>query len=137
MEATIERLLLIGTVAAIALHFPELIAWSRILRGTGNPDISAAVRVRGLLRKLLRIEFFFAIVLLAYSLSNPVPSGFLVYPLVIFHLAGLIVGERDLPAELSGRRGLYRFIRFLLFADALEIVLLSAIALQLHGVLSP
>jgi hypothetical protein len=136
MEVVFHRLLLVGTFTVITLHFPELIAWSRITRISGVPDTAVIGRALTLLRKLLRIEFFFYIVLLAYSLYHPAPYRLLVYPLVLFHLAGLIIGERDLPSELHNSRGLLLFVRFLIFADVLEIVLLSIIALQLHGVVT-
>ena len=134
MEAVFHRSLLIGTFVIISLHFPELIAWGRILGIGGTGDEAAVKRALKLLRKILRIEFFFYIVLLAYSLYNPVPYRILVYPLVLFHLAGLIIGERNLPAELPQSRGLRRFVRILMVTNAAEIVILLLIALQLHGV---
>jgi len=134
MEVIFQRLLLVGTFAVITLHFPELIAWGRIMRNSGTPDAAVVGRTLKLLRKILRIEFFFYIVLLAYSLYHPTPYKLLVYPLVLFHLAGLIIGERDIPSELNNSSGLLLFVRILMVANVLEIVLLLLIALQLHGV---
>jgi len=137
MGELFHRLLLVGTVAVIALHFPELICWNQ-LRGKGfntcNPHL---MKAHALLRKILRIVFFFYILLLAYALQHPVPSSFLVYPLVLFHLAGLIIGERDLISELPDNRKLALFVRFLVVGNVLEIVLLSVIAFQMQGVVTP
>lgn len=134
MEILFQRLMLIGSSTVLVLHFPELIAWIRLRRtesGSGDPRIAATLRF---LRKLLRIVFFFYIVLLAYTLDHPVPSALLVYPLPLIHLIGLIVGERDLLRELPQRGATDMFVRFLITANILEIGLLTVIALQIHGI---
>jgi len=135
MEILFQRLLLIGTTAVLVLHFPELFAWRR-LRGADDRSGGAQVDTTlSILRKLLRIVFFFYIVLLAFTLDHAVPSRLLVYPLPLIHLFALIIGERDLINELPRRQVTDKFVRFLIVANLVEIGLLTAIALQMHGII--
>jgi hypothetical protein len=131
LETLLQRGLLIGVVTVIALHFPEMAAWSRLRRPRGDMPFE---RVHGLLKTILRIEFLFSIVLLANSLYHSLPSGVLVYPIVLFRLAALIVADRKLQEELPVSRGLDLFVPLLLLLDVVEIGLLSVAALQLHGI---
>jgi hypothetical protein len=136
MEELFHRLLLVGTVTIITLHFPELICWIR-MRGkdlkTGNPHL---LKSQAFLRTILRIVFFFYIVLLAYALYHPIPSSYLVFPLVLLHLAGLIIGERDLISEIPENRRLDLFICFLIGTNVIEMGILTVIVLQMHGVVT-
>jgi hypothetical protein len=136
MEDLFSRLILIGAVTVIALHFPELLSWDRLLRNkkeSGDPRLKT---IHLNLRILLRIVFFFYIVLLAYTLHQPIPSKILIYPLILFHLAGLIIGERDLITELSVNDKLRSFVFFLVITELLEIGLLTIVALQMHGLVT-
>ncbi len=134
MEEIVQRVLMIGTAGVIALHFPQLISWYRLLKAdhddTGDPRLPAT---HTFLRKLLRTVFFFCIILLGHSLYDGVPSAVFIYPLVITQLAGLIIGERDLLSELSVNRRLVLFVQFLIVMNVLSIVILAAIVLQIHG----
>jgi hypothetical protein len=132
MENLLQRLLLTGATTALVLHFPELIAWGRLRNA--NTDSPQAIRTLFFLRKLLRIVFFFYIVLLAYTLYHPVPSRILVFPLPLLHLFALIIGERDLIRELPQRRTTDKLVRFIMIANIVEIGLLTTIALQIHGI---
>ena len=135
MDSLFNRLLLLGAATAVALHFPELIAWHRIRRANAAGTDPHPRVILALLRRLLRVVFLFYVVLLAYTLYHPVPSRFLVYPLPLLHLVAMIIGERDLPSELPGRRPIDALVRFLMVAGVLEIGLLTVIALQMHGVI--
>jgi len=132
MESLLHRAILIGTVAAIALHFPEIIAWGRLRRpGEALPTFDRAHRF---LRTLLRIGFAFDALLLAHALLRPVPSPALVAPIALIRLAALIVGDRDLRRELPASAPMDLFVRALVAANILEIGILSVIALQIHGI---
>jgi hypothetical protein len=136
MDALFHRLFLVATVTAIALHFPELISWA-IIRGKrerlGPDQLDDTLR---LLRKLLRIEFIFYVLLLSYACYAPSPSRILVYPLPIIHLAGLIIAERDVQREVKRFRSMDIFIKAVIGANVLEIVLLALIGLQMNGVIT-
>jgi len=134
MEELFQRTLLIGTSGVIALQIPLLVSWYRLLRGGTNPRESRLPETHTFLRKILRVVFFFCIILLAYSLYNGVPSAPLVYPVVVFQLAALIIGERDLLSELPVNRKLDLFVRFLLVMNVVSAGILTAIVLQLHGI---
>ncbi len=135
METLFHRLLLVGASTALVLHFPELIAWNRLRNASAEIGNLQPARTLFFLRRLLRIVFFFYIVLLAYTLQRDIPSHFLVYPLPLLHLFALIIGERDLVRELPRRQMTDKFVRFLLVANIAEIGLLATIALQMHGIL--
>ena len=136
MESLPHRLFLVALPAAIALHFPELISWKRLRSGEESDAPSRCAGTLGLLRRLLRVEFFFYILLLTYAYHSCLASPGLIYPLLGLHLAGLIAGERDLPAELRPRGWLARLIGLILVADAVEIALLALIGLEMHGIVS-
>jgi hypothetical protein len=136
MAELLHRLILFGTVVIIALHFPELISWNRLCRKTAAPDEGDILQILALLRGILRLAFFFSIVLLAYALYYPAPSRLLVYPVVLYRLAALIIGERNLPAEIPANHTLERFVRLLMVADVACLASFAVIALQLHGVVT-
>jgi len=124
---------MIGTSGVIALHFPQLISWYRLLKAERDKGAPRLPATHAFLRKLLRAIFFFCILLLGHSLYDGVPSAMFVYPLVITQLAGLIIGERDLLSELPVNRRLVLFVQFLIVMNVFSIVILAAIVLQLHG----
>jgi hypothetical protein len=132
VDLLLHRAMLIGTVTAIALRFPEALGWSRLRRpGEALPTFEGAHRF---LRALLRVGFSFDLLLLAHALLRSVPSAALVYPIVLIRLAALIVGDRDLRRELPSSRGMDLFVRALVGANVFEMVILSVVALQFHGV---
>jgi hypothetical protein len=52
------------------------------------------------------------------------------------HLAGLIIGERDLISEIPENRRLDLFICFLIGTNVIEMGILTVIVLQMHGVVT-
>jgi len=135
MEEIIHRLVLVGTVIVIALNFPEAIAWHRLKSGRSSGP-NPIEPIHQFLRKLLKIEFFFYIILLAYAVYHPAPSRYLVYPLAAFQLPSLIIGERNLPAQIPRSLTLQRIVRFMPFYNCFEIALLTLIGLEIHGVVT-